>query len=66
MDTYALGLGVALSPLHAVAAWTPMDTYGSGAALLPLHAVAAWTPMDTYGHLWICLLYTSPSPRDRG
>ena len=41
MATYALGLGVALSLLHAIAAWPAMDTYGH-----------LWTPVDTYGHLW--------------
>ena len=46
MDTYALGLGGALSPLHAVAAWTPMDTYEH-----------LWTPMDTYAlGLYVALL----------
>ena len=25
-----------------------------------------WQPLDVFGRIYVCLLYTSPSPRDRG
>ena len=31
--------------------------------ILPM---AGQAPPDSYGHVCVCLLYTSPSPRDRG